>query len=170
MQRLIILSLLFFLAMSCGNNAAEATADDAETTEVNANERGVAGADANTAASNESEQDCIDAILREDTALGDTRNHACETASLADAIQQYVDALSALDYEGCPREFSKAFEAHIDAWAAMKTFTEQFADMRGEMHDLFYKLERGEQAEEFKPLLKAIWDTWAPIQTAKDAG
>ena len=162
MKNIFSLLLIVLLAAACGGNSAE-TADAT-------NEDGRRNIpDYETVPSNEGEKDCVDRIFAEDTKLGETRNHACETASLSEAIQAYVEGLEALDYSGCPREFKTAFDGHIAAWRNMGTFTDQFPDLRGEMHSLFSQLEKGDKAEEFKPLLTNIWDTWRPIQKAKDA-
>ncbi len=48
----------------------------------------------------------------------------------------------------------------------MIPLAETHPELRGEMHVLFDKLEKCADAETFKPLLKAIWDTWAEIETA----
>ena len=114
-----------------------------------------------------SQKDCIDAVLKQDGALGKIRNHACETISLSKTIAQYVDAINNLDYEGCPDEFRKAFKSHTAAWSEMGKFTENYPDLRGEMHDLFDSIEKTKDSTTFKPLLKAIWDTWSSIEAAK---
>mgnify|MGYP007073270431 CR=1 FL=1 len=109
---------------------------------------------------------CIQRIIDADNVLGKTRNHACETISMAETIQNYADGMAKLDFRGCPPDFAKAFERHRQAWIDMIPLVEKYPDMRGEMHVLFDQLEKGPDAETFKPLLKAIWDTWAEVEAA----
>ena len=56
------------------------------------------------------------------------------------------------------------FEKHREAWLALLPVTDQYPDLRGEMHVLFKQLESGRHAESFKPLVKTVWDTWAEIE------
>ena len=112
------------------------------------------------------EKSCMEKIIEEDNTLGTTRNHACEKTTLAETIVNYANALEQLDYGDCPKAFSQAFARHIQAWRDMIPLVEKYPDMRGEMHDLFDEIEKGKDAETFKPLLKAIWDTWAEIEDA----
>lgn len=107
---------------------------------------------------------CIEKIIAADEKVGKIRNHACEKISMSQTIKNYVDALRKLDFSDCPTNFTKAFEKHINAWEKMIDITNKYPDMRGEMHDLFDELEKGEDSETFKPLLKAIWDTWDDIE------
>ncbi|MEZ4930947.1 MAG: hypothetical protein R2788_02290 [Saprospiraceae bacterium] len=52
------------------------------------------------------------------------------------------------------------------AWKQMIPFVKQYPALRGEMHDLFDELEKGKDADEFKPLLKEVWVTWGAIEEA----
>ena len=117
--------------------------------------------------SKDTAQDCITNVLKQDDSLGTIRNHACEAISLSATIDQYVSALNRLDFEACPESFHTAFKNHAEAWTKMEEFTTQYPDLRGEMHDLFDSIEKGKDSLSFKPLLKAIWDTWADVETSK---
>ncbi|MFC0605551.1 hypothetical protein [Winogradskyella pulchriflava] len=103
--------------------------------------------------SNISEKDCIDKILLDDSKLGKIRNHECETITLQKTIDNYVKAMRKLNFEGCPEEFSVAFKKHISAWNNMGKFTENYPELRGEMHDLFDSIEKSKDSATFKPLL-----------------
>lgn len=46
----------------------------------------------------------------------------------------------------------------------MLEITNKYPELRGEMHNLFDQLEKGNDAAEFKRYLKQIWDTWAEIE------
>lgn len=116
---------------------------------------------------NSTHADCVESILAKDAELGEIRNHACEKISLEQTIGEYVDGLKAMDFNACSPGFSQAFEKHIQAWISMMQFVKNYPDMRGEMHVLFDEIEKGEDAESFKPLLKNIWDTWGEIEKAK---
>lgn len=121
----------------------------------------------NTNTSKNNSKGCIEAILKKDDSLGKLRNHACKTISLDKTITQYVEAIDNLNFEGCPEDFKNGFQSHIKAWSKMSEFTESYSDLRGEMHVLFNTIEKEKDSAAFKPLLKAIWDTWAEIETAK---
>lgn len=107
---------------------------------------------------------CIDRFLKADDSLGKIRNHACETISLSETILQYENALRKTDYKSCSPSFETAIDKHLDAWHEIVKVTDRYPDLRGEMHDLFSKLENGKDSTLFKPLLDAIWDTWAGVE------
>ena len=111
---------------------------------------------------------CIEYIIAQDGSLGGIRNHACEKISLAQTIRQYADAIEQLDYTNCPPAFEAAFTNHIRAWREMIPLVEKYPELRGEMHDLFDELEKGKDTDEFKPLLKSIWDTWGEVEKAME--
>ena len=115
---------------------------------------------------NLSGQTCIEKIIALDDSLGTIRNHACKTISLSETIKQYTAGMNQFDFQTCPEAFTVAFKKHIAAWTDMLVVTNQYPELRGEMHDLFDQLEVGEQAELFKSLLKSIWDTWAEVEQA----
>lgn len=98
--------------------------------------------------------------------MGKARNHACETISLSETIRQYADAMGKINYRNCPEDFSAAFGRHQKAWLALLPVTDQYPNLRGEMHDLFAQIEAGDHAEQFKPLVKTVWDTWAEVEAA----
>ena len=113
---------------------------------------------------------CIHAVLKKDGKWGGARNHRCEKVSLSKTIQVYVDSLAQLDFSGCPKNFTTAFKAHIDAWREMIPVTDAFPDLRGEMHDIFAEIEKSEAATGFKSKLNQIWDTWYVVEAwHKDA-
>lgn len=107
---------------------------------------------------------CIELTIKMDDSLGTVRNHACETISLSETIDQYVKELRSLDYEGCPEGFTNAFEKHMDAWTKMTTLTDNYPEIRGEMHQLFDELKASEDSVEFNQKLQAIWDTWGEVE------
>ncbi|MCK6691312.1 MAG: nuclear transport factor 2 family protein [Thermoanaerobaculia bacterium] len=109
---------------------------------------------------------CMAEAIALDDSLGRIRNHACETVSLSQSIRQYAAAIAAIDFSGCPEPFSAGFKKHAAAWLALLPVTNQYSDLRGEMHTLFKQLESGRHAEQFKPLLKSVWDTWGEIEEA----
>ena len=46
----------------------------------------------------------------------------------------------------------------------MTMVTDQYPNLRGEMHDLFDIIEKGKDSGAFKTHLKAIWDTWENVE------
>ncbi|MDT0555739.1 hypothetical protein [Patiriisocius hiemis] len=111
-----------------------------------------------------SEKKCITKILDADSKLGKERNTLCETVSLSETIKTYVAGMKALDFENCPQDFTKAFNSHIEAWDAMIPVTDNYPDLRGEMHDLFKELEKSNDSIVFNKKLASIWDTWAIVE------
>ncbi|MBV6442974.1 MAG: hypothetical protein EPGJADBJ_04701 [Saprospiraceae bacterium] len=57
-------------------------------------------------------------------------------------------------------------EKHRQVWLDMIPPMEKYHDRRGEMHILFVGLEKGKDADTFKPLLKVVLDTWGEIEAA----
>ena len=115
---------------------------------------------------NDISSECIASVIARDDELGTVRNHACEQISLAETIQNYVDKMGKVDFNDCPTAFKIAFEKHRQAWMEMIPLAKKYPDVRGEMHDIFNKIEKGDDKKEFKPLLKNIWDTWAEVEKA----
>ncbi|NNC69658.1 MAG: hypothetical protein HKN90_02430 [Flavobacteriaceae bacterium] len=113
-------------------------------------------------------QECVDHIFKKDDSLGTVRNHTSEEISLSETIKRYTAALNHLDFSNCPDEFSAAFNEHIVAWNQMKDVTDRYSDLRGEMHDLFDVIDKSKDSSEFRAHLKAIWDTWEPIEKARN--
>lgn len=109
---------------------------------------------------------CMAEAIALDDSLGRVRNHACETVPLSETIRQYAAAIEKIDFSGCPEAFSAGFKKHAAAWLALLPVTDQYPGLRGEMHALFKQLESGRHAEQFKPLVKAVWDTWGEIEGA----
>jgi hypothetical protein len=107
---------------------------------------------------------CIEQIMASDDSLGRIRNHACENISLSETIANYIGSLEALNYEDCPKAFTESFKQHIAAWKSITKMTDHYSGLRGEMHDLFKEIEEGDEGEEFKELVKSIWDTWADVE------
>lgn len=110
------------------------------------------------------EKDCIDRVIQIDDSLGKLRNHACEKISLSETIDNYTKGLESINYKNCPGSFISAFEDHKEAWLNIKSVTNNYPELRGEMHDLFRQLETGKDSLAFKQFQKAIWDTWTEIE------
>lgn len=111
--------------------------------------------------------DCINTILKQDDSLGKIRNNATKIHSISNSILSYTDALKALDFSNCPEQFSSAFKKHISAWNNMMFVTTKYPTLRGEMHEVFDKLEKSKDSTEFKRYLNKIWSTWDEIEKAK---
>ncbi|MBP6812978.1 MAG: sulfurtransferase [Saprospiraceae bacterium] len=111
-------------------------------------------------------RDCMARVIALDDSLGKARNHACERLDLSETIRQYAKGLSKINYKSCPAAFANAFKKHREAWLALIPVTDQYSALRGEMHDLFKKIESGKDGKQFKALVKTVWDTWAEIETA----
>lgn len=103
-------------------------------------------------------------VLAHDELLGKLRNRACQRMPLSEAVRNYAEGLSLLDFSGCPNDFRSGFEQHRLAWLALLPFTDRQPDLRGEMHALFSKMENDDAA--FKQAVKHVWDTWAIVETA----
>lgn len=110
------------------------------------------------------ELNCMLQIFAADDSLGSIRNHDPEKIELGVSIERYTSALNQLDFTNCPNDFQEAYQKHIFAWMKMTRVAHRFPDLRGEMHDLFDEIEESEMQDQFKPLLKEIWDTWAVIE------
>lgn len=108
----------------------------------------------------EKERDCAKGILAADSILGGMRNLETLESSLSFSIDKYTTALKSLDYSACSTDFRRAFMEHIKAWENLKNVTNKYPSFRGEMHEVFKRLERGEEAAQFAELLKDIWATW----------
>lgn len=111
-----------------------------------------------------SEKECINKILDADSKLGKERNVLCKTVSLSETIKTYVAGMKTLDFENCPQDFTKAFNSHIEAWNAMIPVTDNYPNLRGEMHDLFKEIEKSNDSIVFTKKLSSIWDTWAIVE------
>lgn len=48
----------------------------------------------------------------------------------------------------------------------MVKITDKYSGYRGEMHELFKKIESEKDSTEFKIRLKAIWNTWGKVEKA----
>ena len=120
----------------------------------------------NNSVSNQKKQECIDYVIAQDDSLGRIRNQASETVSLSESIEQYVTAVNNLDFEDCPSEFTRAFKKHLNAWTEMKSVTDNYPVLRGEMHLLFETLAEGEDKEKFESSLEKIRDTWKEVEKA----
>lgn len=110
------------------------------------------------------EKECITRIIAADDSLGAIRNHTCEIVSLSRSIKNYVRGLKKLNFKNCPSGFKESFRIHTKAWHDILKITNKYPSLRGEMHELFDQLEKGNDAVEFKKYLKQIWDTWADIE------
>jgi len=112
--------------------------------------------------------DCMARAIALDDSLGIVRNHACKAISLSETIRQYAEGIGQITRMGCPTAFTEGFQKHREAWLALVSVTDQYPDLRGEMHTLFKQLEAGSHAGQFKPLVKAVWDTWGEIEAAME--
>ena len=112
----------------------------------------------------------IRAVLEEDTRLGGVRNHAPESMPLAEAVRVYVRGLDAIDFGGCPSDFTAAFKRHRDAWQESIRYLEEYEEMRGEIHDLFDEIREvsADSRMRIESLEKGIWGSWAEVETAVD--
>jgi len=115
-----------------------------------------------------SEATCMETIMEQDSILGEIRNHASEQMSLSASISNYVTSINQLDFQKCPEAFKSAFQEHAQAWSDMTSVTDNYPDLRGELHDLFDKLEKSEDAVAFKKHLENIWATWRDIEAVKE--
>ncbi|MBT8296384.1 MAG: hypothetical protein KJO51_08200 [Gramella sp.] len=110
--------------------------------------------------------DCVQRILARDSILGEVRNHATETTSVSKTVLDYTRELDSLDYSNCPEEFKKAFHEHINAWLNVRSVTDKYPHLRGEMHDVFNEIEKTSDSVRFKQLVGKIWETWARVEKA----
>ena len=108
--------------------------------------------------------DCIDRIMASDSSLGAKRNHECEEIPLSKVISNYTTSLSNLDFSNCDEAFILAFEAHIKAWETMIPTMVPYDDLRGEMHDLFDKIDVGKDSLIFRKQLAEVWSTWGSVE------
>jgi hypothetical protein len=125
----------------------------------------------NAAAANEPARVCIESVLAEDSELGKVRNHAPETAPIAESARAYVQGLHGLDFTNCPAAFAEAFARHRAAWEASIVFFEAHGERRGEMHDVFDAIRAvgGETAATLRAHESEIWGTWSEVEAATEA-
>ena len=57
-------------------------------------------------------------------------------------------------------------EEHMNAWINITEVTDNYPDLRGEMHDIFDIIENGPDSTAFKFLLTEIWTTWEQVEQA----
>lgn len=114
------------------------------------------------------EREAVESVLAADNAAGERRNHASETSPAAVGVAAYVVELEALDLSRCPDGFARAMTRHREAWAAMVPYLADFAHERGELHDVFDRLESeaNPTRTRFEELLAAVWSTWAEVEAA----
>lgn len=112
--------------------------------------------------------EAIGRVLEEDSELGAQRNQAPHSGSLAAAVRAYVRGLDAIDFEGCPPDFTEAFERHRDAWHESIAFFDEHGDLRGELHELFDEIRRSspEARNRLEAHEQAILDTWSEVEAA----
>ena len=111
-----------------------------------------------------SPNNCIKSIIAIDDSLGSLRNNQCKEISLSETIKNYTASLTSLDYSQCPQSFSNAFKSHIDAWNNVTEITDNYSELRGEMHDLFDQIKITPDSTKFNSLVAKIWSTWAEIE------
>ena len=114
------------------------------------------------------EERAVDRVLAEDARFGRARDEAPRLVPIAQAVEGYVAGLASVKLTDCPDDFAVAFTDHSQAWALMVPFLRRYPDLRGELHDVFEWLESEDnsEAEEFKKLLQAVWDTWKKVEEA----
>lgn len=113
------------------------------------------------------QKDCMTYILKQDDSLGTIRNHNCEKISLSNTIKTYVNSVNNLNFNNCAPKFEQAFKGHMGAWTKMQQVTDNYPNLRGELHDLFDAIEQSKDSTTFKLLLKNIWETWEVVENAK---
>lgn len=103
---------------------------------------------------------CVQMVFEKDSILGGIRNHSPEKISLSETIDNYTHELESMAYTNCPEKFKSSFNAHIKAWQQLRSVTDKYPSMRGELHDIFALLEKSADSTEFKTLVQKVWDTW----------
>jgi hypothetical protein len=123
------------------------------------------------AAQETAKTEAIRAVFQQDADLSNTRNHASETAPIAEAVKTYLAGLDAIDYSATPEEFAAAFKKHRDAWEAGLPFLAKFEALRGEMHALLdqVRAQGGETQVELERFEKGLFDSWGEIEAAARA-
>lgn len=115
------------------------------------------------------EKACMEKVIQLDDSLGEIRNHSSENISLSETITNYVNQLHKIEFENCPEDFTMAFSNHADAWLSIKPITDNYPEMRGELHEIFSQLENSKDSSEFNRLVKNIWATWEEVEGAMKA-
>ena len=113
-----------------------------------------------------SAKECVNYVIANDDSLGTIRNNATKKQSLSETIDDYVYSLDNLSFSNCPPAFIEAFEEHKEAWVNISEVTDNYPDLRGEMHDIFDIIESGQDSSAFKFLLAEIWLTWEQVELA----
>lgn len=103
---------------------------------------------------------CVKMVFEKDSILGEIRNHSSENISLSETINNYTKELESMNFAYCPEKFKSSFNAHIKAWQHLRSVTDKYPAMRGELHDIFARLEKSQDSTEFKALVQEVWDTW----------
>ena len=115
--------------------------------------------------------EAIRAVIEQDHQLGTARNNASNNAPIARAVAKYVAGLDALDLHRCPADFVVALKRHRDAWHDSIEFFDQYAELRGELHDVFDAIRA--KGETHRTMLAAIeadlWGTWEEVEKVMDA-
>lgn len=110
------------------------------------------------------ENTAINAIIKQDDALGKIRNQYCKTHTLSETILKYCYEIEKLDFSNCPPEFKNAFWSHRKAWLDLLVVTDRHEQLRGEMHVLFKEIENSSDNEIFKALVANVWKTWEELE------
>lgn len=114
------------------------------------------------------EKDCVQHIISLDDSLGKVRNRNSKKISLSETILEYAYGINEEDFKNCSPQFTAAFNHHKESWLHMKSITDKYPELRGEMHELFDQIKEGKDSSAFKIRLEAIWNTWADVE--KQAG
>ncbi len=107
-----------------------------------------------------SSKECIDRIMEQDSILGEIRNNAPKSISLSESISDYTNNSKALNFAHCPEEFKTSYEKHIEAWQDFIKVTDQYASLRGELHEIFAMIEKSKDSVEYKHHLNQIIASW----------
>jgi len=103
---------------------------------------------------------CVKMVFEKDSILGEIRNHSSKNISLSETINDYTKELESMNFTNCPEKFKSSFNAHIMAWRHLRSVTDKYPAMRGELHDIFASIEKSGDSTEFKALVQEVWDTW----------
>ncbi len=110
----------------------------------------------------------MQSAIEQDAQLSAVRNEATRKQPLHEAIADYVAGLDKLELAAAPQDFRDAVASHRQAWIDIQAYTKDFADLRGEMHDVFeqIRVESNPSREAFVRMEKALFETWGEIEAS----
>ncbi|MEC9374017.1 MAG: DPP IV N-terminal domain-containing protein, partial [Planctomycetota bacterium] len=110
-------------------------------------------------------------IFIEDARLAAQRDDATRRNDPAAVARDYAAALRGLTVDRRAAWIRGPMRAHADAWAGMASYLAAHSDERGEMHEIFARLEDAASnptMADFRKRLYEIWSTWWEVErTAK---